>query len=756
MTQVIVSSGQTAHNAAAAGDSVLVKSGGLLTGATATSGGLFAIENGGSSYNTLLASGGAEVVSAGGRATKVELVRGGSVIYARGGYVSGVTQIGSCFVVASSGSTVVDISDTGGAIQAFTGGVVSNATVNSGIAVAYNGGKIYQLSLINSGSGSAAAGGLIEGTTISNGGVLYVSGVASNTVVNTNGKMQVASGGVARGNTLKGGTVTVSHGGVAAGNIVSSGGGLGVAGTASNTTVNNGGVVEVTSGGTAQSNTLNSGGELYADAHSVLGTTTVSSGAHVTVSSGASISGLVTLQDGGAATIWNNAGGTINLQGDTNTGLVVSGLTSGGTLTTVISGFNGTSSSKSDSIELVGLKAADVSSVTYPNANQVELTLNSGNSITLNIVGVSQYGFNLSDGADGWLDYEVCFLSGSMIRTVNGDVAAENIELGDKIITFDWQNNQEIICPVSWVGKAHAKVRPGLPDDEAGYPVRILKDAFAEGLPYKDMLITAEHCMFFDGKFVPVRMLVNGVSIFYDKSITSYDYYHVETEQHAVICADGVLTESYLDTGNRRAFRQQGTVVALHGMTHSWEDDAAAPLCVEREFVEPIFRSLEARCIEVFGALSSVTKKQTTNDPDLHLVTETGALVRPARCDEGKYSFILPPTTSCVRVVSRTSRPIDAIGPFIDDRRNLGVSVGAITLLTTKGTQDIFAQYQTEQPEGWYVDNEGSQVVWTNGNAMLPLGKAPLRNEMRMLSLTIEAAGPYLLTEYENQVVLSA
>ncbi|WP_035367102.1 Hint domain-containing protein, partial [Acetobacter pasteurianus] len=72
------------------------------------------------------------------------------------------------------------------------------------------------------------------------------------------------------------------------------------------------------------------------------------------------------------------------------------------------------------------------------------------------------------------------------------------------------------------------------------------------------MLITAEHCLFFEGKFVPVRMLVNGVSIFYDKSITSYDYYHVETDQHSVITADGMLTESYLDTGNRRAFRQEG------------------------------------------------------------------------------------------------------------------------------------------------------------------------------------------------------
>ncbi|GCD60847.1 hypothetical protein NBRC3280_3419 [Acetobacter pasteurianus NBRC 3280] len=150
-----------------------------------------------------------------------------------------------------------------------------------------------------------------------------------------------------------------------------------------------------------------------------------------------------------------------------------------------------------------------------------------------------------------------------MIRTCAGEVAIENIQIGDEIITFDGHSGGQTVRPVVWVGKAHAIVRPGLPDDEAGYPVRVIKDAIADGVPYKDMLITSEHCLFFEGRFVPVRMLVNGSTIFYDKSITFYDYYHVETDQHSVIIADGMLTESYLDTGNRRAFRQKSKVAAL-------------------------------------------------------------------------------------------------------------------------------------------------------------------------------------------------
>ncbi|KXV75411.1 hypothetical protein AD951_00050, partial [Acetobacter malorum] len=194
------------------------------------------------------------------------------------------------------------------------------------------------------------------------------------------------------------------------------------------------------------------------------------------------------------------------------------------------------------------------------NNGWYKITLGNGTVVTLNIPGVEAAGFDMiNDGQGGTII--TCFLPGSMIRTSTGVVAAEDIQIGDQVVTFDWKNNQDVTRAVIWAGKAHCTVRPELSDDAAGWPVRILKDAIADGVPYKDMLITSEHCLFFDGKFVPARMLVNGVSIFYDKSITSYDYYHVETEQHSVITADGMLTESYLDTGNRSSFSQEGTVV---------------------------------------------------------------------------------------------------------------------------------------------------------------------------------------------------
>ncbi|ASC05083.1 hypothetical protein WSS15_01630 [Acetobacter pasteurianus] len=489
-----------------------------------------------------------------------------------------------------------------------------------------------------------------------------------------------------------------------------------------------------------------------------------SGAATVTVSDGASLK--LTNSDNvatGSSVVVGN-GGTLILGGyaTTTSGLIQFGGNGGtievaaGTTPSIIEYI--TNISSGDTIVLDGMTADN-----YTYVNGVYTLTDNGQPIS----GTSS--FQLPDANEGstftvktvngktylTADKIVCFLAGSMIRTSEGDVAVEDIQIGDQLVTFDWKHNKEVTHPVVWVGKAHAMVRAGLPDDEAGYPVRVLKDAIADGVPYKDMLITAEHCLFFEGKFVPVRMLVNGVSIFYDKSITSYDYYHVETEQHSVITADGMLTESYLDTGNRRAFRQEGKVATLRGAVQSWVEDAGAPLCVDRAFVEPLFHKLEARENSVTGCQMPTEQAVVVADPNLHLVTQVGAIIRPMRQEGQRYSFMLPANTQSVRIVSRASRPADVIGPFVDDRRQMGVAVADVHFITAKKLHPITAHLQAHKPEGWH-DTDWTDCAWTNGNAVLPLGDFT-KGSMGLLSLTVRAAGPYLLDESEKQVqVLSA
>ncbi|HEX7389000.1 MAG TPA: Hint domain-containing protein, partial [Acidiphilium sp.] len=336
--------------------------------------------------------------------------------------------------------------------------------------------------------------------------------------------------------------------------------------------------------------------------------------------------------------------------------------------------------------------------------------------------------------------YQTCFLDGTMLRTETGEKPVEEIHIGDKLVAR--VDGQDVLRPVVWVGKKHMRVDRSRAPDLAGYPVRIIRGAIARGVPNKDLLVTPEHCLFFDGKFIPSRMLVNGRSIFYDRTIVDYDFYHVETERHSVICADGMLTETYLDTGNRRGFYQYGTIVRFGGAQKTWENDAAVPLATDRETVEPLYRRIEARAAEA-GIASTAPRIRLTDDPDLHLIADTGQVIRKARDTDGYAMFVIPSNVSEVRIVSRTARPSDAVGPFVDDRRDLGVCVGEIVLFDPDATRVIDTHRAEAGLKGWYAREEDAEGRWTRGDAILPLGERH-PGGIGLLGLKILAAGPYL------------
>ncbi|WP_408872763.1 Hint domain-containing protein [Gluconobacter roseus] len=448
-----------------------------------------------------------------------------------------------------------------------------------------------------------------------------------------------------------------------------------------------------------------------------------------------------TLEDPKSAGIPNAQGGNYNLQG-TNIHIVHLEWGTGGNVS------YGTSQNPAK-ITVDWMSGAGQND----NGNQSTITVTKGYDLDSTRQPAFRQGVNgnnnwtiiYSSDAQGHTPGQACFLSGSMIRTADGDVAVEDVRIGNQVVAFDWQNNQDVTRSVVWVGKARATVRPDLPDDEAGYPIRLLKNAIADGVPYKDMLITAEHCLFFDGKFVPARMLVNGRSIFYDKAITSYEYYHIETEQHSVITADGMLTESYLDTGNRRSFHQNGSVVAFTPSRNlNWDENAGAPLGVSREFVEPLFRQAETRA-EQAALASREAAPVLTEEADLHLETDNGMVIRPARNASDRVVFMIPTGVKSVRIVSNASRPSDVVGPFVDDRRYFGVAVGEITMFEGRGSQNLKVHLTDKELAGWNT-LEWEDTRWTSGNALLPLGERH-PNSVALLAIQIKKAGPYLLED---------
>lgn len=336
-----------------------------------------------------------------------------------------------------------------------------------------------------------------------------------------------------------------------------------------------------------------------------------------------------------------------------------------------------------------------------------------------------------------------CFLAGSLIRTAKGDVAVEDVRVGDRVLTVT--TGQDVYQPVIWAGYQTATVRAGVPDDEAGYPVRVRAGTIADGVPYEDLLITPEHCLFLNGRFVPVRMLVNGSSIFYDRSLTQYTYYHVETAQHAVIMANGMLTESYLDTGNRGSFAQAGKVATLGAGPRTWAQHAAVPLAVTRDEVEPLFRALAERAAQSSGVCGDGTMRspELTHDADLHLETVCGKTIRKIRKQDGMASFMLPAGITQVRLVSRASRPCDVEGPFVDDRRMLGVLIGDVMMQEGNlPARSITQPTQNSTLPGWHAA-EPNGARWTDGYALLEV-PSTLPHAVRVVTVKILSAGPYL------------
>lgn len=349
-----------------------------------------------------------------------------------------------------------------------------------------------------------------------------------------------------------------------------------------------------------------------------------------------------------------------------------------------------------------------------------------------------------SDGGNSYL-YVICFLKNTQIKTPNGYVVIQDLKEGDDVLTL--VNGQEKVSKIIWTGKAHCHVQQKFTDDLSGYPVKILKNAISDGVPFQDMSITSEHCLFFEGKFIPVRMLVNNKTIYYDKSVKDYDYYHIETENHSVIIANGVLTESYLDTGNRLQFNQihEDRLIYLTMPIQTWAEDAAAPLCVSEDFVKPIFTKLDSRADEI-GCNYKLKEKTITTEHNLCLITDNNIVINQLRNKDNQFIFNIPKEVKSVRIVSRSSRSCDIIGPFVDDRRYFGVEIEEIILFNKDMMITLKDFLNAQDLPGWYEQTGFSR--WTNGDALLPLENYSI-NTNSILSIKIKSKRNYLLDENE-------
>jgi len=265
-----------------------------------------------------------------------------------------------------------------------------------------------------------------------------------------------------------------------------------------------------------------------------------------------------------------------------------------------------------------------------------------------------------------------------MIATPEGEVAIEALRAGESVLV----RGGEGWCaqPVCWVGRARS-----VGYDAGSFPVRILADAFADGVPSRDVLVTADQYVFVEGRLVPAGLLINGRTVMSEACLTRFDVFQLETVRHSIVLATGLSMASYLDTGDRGHFEDMsaaGTVVRFMGRARRWERDAAAPLGVEDVFLAPVRRWLEARAIRGgFAGLPELRKEEEC--PAMHLLTENGQVLRKLRDAAGFALFRLPSGVSRVWV-----RPGEGEGGALE---NHVFRIGEAMLWDSGGTRVIEA-----------------------------------------------------------------
>ncbi|NNK78506.1 MAG: Hint domain-containing protein [Litoreibacter sp.] len=144
----------------------------------------------------------------------------------------------------------------------------------------------------------------------------------------------------------------------------------------------------------------------------------------------------------------------------------------------------------------------------------------------------------------------ICFTTGTQIRTPNGSALVEDLCVGDAVQTKD-NGAQKIL----WIGhrrmtgaRLHA-----MPDLR---PVRLRASALDADVPDADLLVSPHHRMLYSGPnaqalfnqpevLIKARDLLNDHSVFVDYAVREVTYVHLLLEEHQILWANGVQTESY-------------------------------------------------------------------------------------------------------------------------------------------------------------------------------------------------------------------
>jgi len=581
-----------------------------------------------------------------------------------------------------------------------TGGVVLNSNGTLGPA------RI-------TGGGSLNAGGTISGT----GQILANSGTLNLTAAGMTGTLSMSAASNAANVlnlNLTGGTSnTVTAIAINVGATFNLGQGTLTAGSVGGTTHNgtikvSGGRLNVTAAVSASgfAETLTaSGGTLNLAAGGTLGTGGIVladvAGGAVRIGGSIASGGTITFAAGGASS---------QILFD-DLGTALSGRT--------ISGFGG-----SDQIRVAGAASYKVISGGGTTSGTIGAIDSGGGTIEVLTVagGMTLASNNTIINAATLTASAACYLAGTHIRTADGEVAVEDLTIGDMLVTADGG-----VQAIRWIGQRAYLGKLVNVHHRAGLmPVRIAAGALADKVPARDLFVSPEHMMAFDGMLVAAHNLVNGTTITRAEDLDVVKYFHIELDQHAVIFAEGAASESYLDTGNRNMFTNVVDYAEIGAAVGSTVP--CLPIVSEGPVLAAI-RNVIADRAEACGFTASA-------DADLHLLVD-GAVIYPSVIAGNSYSFDIAERAGEIRIVSRSVVPAE-IEAASADRRRLGVAVAVLTLRGNGLSVDVLAGEKL-LADGFYPADGGHR--WTNGAALFPTALLGLMHGAFSVTVQLVATG---------------
>jgi hypothetical protein len=225
---------------------------------------------------------------------------------------------------------------------------------------------------------------------------------------------------------------------------------------------------------------------------------------------------------------------------------------------TAVAGGGGVVTVSAGDISITGLESqinADLATLTFTDAT-------AGDDPNINIYTVDHSyvndpaGYQSATYVYGNIDV-ACYVAGTRIATAAGEVAVEDLNIGDELKTL-----HAGLQKIKWIG-TRGYAAP-FANHASVLPICISAGAIADNVPSRDLWVSPGHAICIDGVLIHAQRLINGVSVLQAERVESVTYYHIELETHEVIFAENCPAETFMDEAFRRQFHNAAEYAALY------------------------------------------------------------------------------------------------------------------------------------------------------------------------------------------------